>query len=180
MARDHPSGPGTALTSGTTMIRYEIRNARCEDLPELLPLWLDLYKVETESGMAYALRSDAADIWMRETERKLGSKTYILLVAVDAAEGLVGFHSLQLRKRSAIYAEAWVGSVVEIYVHPAYRGNRLARLMSERGLQLLAERGMRQAEVQTVPGNLASQAFWKSMGWTCDLIQYRKDVEPGS
>lgn len=158
------------------MSAYAVRHASREDLPGLLPFWRDLYATEVASGMSYGLRADAAEIWLQETERKLGSKMYVLLVAEHAGGGLAGFHSLQMRKRSPIYEEPWVGSVIEIYVAPSHRGKQVARLMSEMGVRLMLERGVRQMEVQTVSGNQGSQAFWQSVGWTCELIQYRKDL----
>ncbi len=155
---------------------YTIRPGTVDDLPAVLPMWRELYRIEREMGMAYPLREDADQVWLAEAQRRIGTPNYLLLVAVAPDQSLVGFHTAQIRRRPAIYAEPLVATVVEMFVSEAHRGAGLAKKMLLSTAKQWAERGLAHLEVQVVAGNVAARQFYARAGMQEDLIQFRLDL----
>jgi len=156
--------------------QYTIRPAVAADLPAVLPMWRELYRIEVESGMAYPLRDDAAEVWLAEAERRIGTPNYLLLLAVAPGGELAGFHTAQIRRRPAIYADPLIGSLIEVFVAEAHRGHGLARRLIQAAVEWCRVRGVPAVEGQVVVGNLPPQKMYLSMGWCEDLIQFRYDL----
>ncbi|MCK6439537.1 MAG: GNAT family N-acetyltransferase [Planctomycetes bacterium] len=156
---------------------YVIRDATAADGDALRPLWSALYEHETKSGMVYRLKPDAFEIWWTEAKERLGSRFFFLYVVEDTSNGSVtGFFSGKLRRKPPIYEVGFVATVTEIYVSEQARGHGLAKRMVEHGANVLRAQGITVFDVVGIAGNAESQAFWKSVGWTPEAVQFRLDL----
>ncbi len=67
-----------------------------------------------------------------------------------------------------------------LFVRPDRRRRGLARILVERCLSALRERGIEKAHIFVLPSNEGGQAFWRSMGFYIrppeDVLMYSKDV----
>jgi len=170
-------------------LSYTIRPGTVDDLAPIVPMWVELYRVEKQSGMAYALRDDAAKVWEDEARRRIGTPNFLLFVAeaenatVDVLGSqdhrIAGFVVAQIRRRPSIYKDPLVGSLTELFVHPSHRGHKLASRLIAAAMDAFRNRGLPYADALPVAGNAPSLALWQSLGWKLDLVQYRFDLTEG-
>jgi ribosomal protein S18 acetylase RimI-like enzyme len=85
-------------------------------------------------------------------------------VAVDAAEGIVGFQSLD-RWSSLLSSMAHVGQI-GTFLLPAWRGRGIGRSLWTATEAFAVAAGYRKLAIQVRASNLGAQAFYRGLGFT--------------
>lgn len=143
-----------------------IRQAREEDLPQLLALYRSYHQGLLSCGMNYDLNDEALP---RVLQTRIRSRLILTAVAEDAGGALLGFVFCSILRLSPEYlcqGAASVGFLNDLYVSPAARRQGLARRLTAFAETWLQENGINVMQLQILPGNAAAQAYWASHGMT--------------
>lgn len=149
MAADEPKQKPRPLADGV-----EIRDARAEEVEELLPLmraYCDFYEVAPpDSGLLKMGRTLVAD-------PEQGS----LLIARDA-DAAIGFAALGWKWASTRGAR--IGVMEDLFVAPEARGKGVAEALIAASAERCRERGMPVLEWVTAPDNHRAQKVYERTG----------------
>lgn len=121
---------------------------------------------------AQALMQDTYGVVVREadgyepTRRYLERNAGMSQVAVDQQGELIGLCMAGHDGRR--------GSLNHVVVHPARRGQGVARRLVSACLDALAAEGIRKVHLDVLYNNARARTFWEHMGWQLrdDLIRY--------
>jgi GNAT superfamily N-acetyltransferase len=153
MATD-PAAPGPRpLADG-----IELRDARLEEVEELLPLmraYCEFYKASPpDQGLLELARTLISD-----------PEEGAMFIARDG-EDAVGFATLDWKWSSLKAAK--IGYLEDLYVVPEARGNGIADALIEACVERCRERGVPAMEWQTAPDNHRAQAVYERTGAVAD------------
>ena len=135
------------------MIEY--REARIEDVPEMLRLFQDLKEEKAQVGFACIKGVEDLQEWMEDDNISL-------YLAVDSEkEKIVGV----LRgKRGSTYKHH--SAFMTAAVAKNYRGKKIAKMLTDYGLKELTQKGIRIARTYVYSNNKASLNTLLSCGFT--------------
>jgi GNAT superfamily N-acetyltransferase len=153
----------------------ELPNLSGPDAEGLRAMFEDMYAhFERSSGRTY-LRPNGFDQWIAQYE-KLRGRNRTVCGAYDGSI-LTGFAEGLLRPAPAYFQPEIVGFVSHIYVHPAWRGKRLANDLFVWLKAWFVGRNVNTMELQVVAGNDVAMRFWTSLGFHADNTQMRGKID---
>jgi ribosomal protein S18 acetylase RimI-like enzyme len=133
-------------------VSVDLRSARPDDFDHILSLWREATEVASSTddlaGLTVLHRFDPeALIVATDDKNVIGT----LIVAFDG----------------------WRGSYYRLAVHPAHRGQGVARSLVAEGEARLARRGCRRISLFAVAAHEPAVAFWKAVGYRPDPEEMR-------
>ena len=152
-----------------------IREARESDVDALVDLVVRLKRLNSEFDPLFSARSDCAE---RAREYLLNalrdSKSHLVLVAEDMGK-IVGVLKADIRER-LFYSPSIEGAIVDFYVMPEYRRKGLGRMMLERAITMLRERGAQLITAEFPTQNQIAVNFYNKMGFRSLVSVYARET----
>jgi ribosomal protein S18 acetylase RimI-like enzyme len=142
----------------------EIRQARPEDVPDLVELWLEFMDFHSVLDQDYVRSSDAIENWTKYITDKIADKGFRVFVAVDQ-ESLVGQIVATLREYPPVFTIKRYGFIQEIAIHDGFRRQGIASLLYDAAEDWLIAAGVCRIQTNVDSQNEASRSFWKSAGF---------------
>ena len=156
-----------------------IRDAREEDLDEVLRLWTQMVEFHTALDPSLRMRTDAEALdslraYLRPCMESSDSR---LLVAESAErEGLAGFLLTHIRTTSPIAIPPTCGYISDIGVDEHLRRRGVGRELFLAAQEWFLERGQTIVRLNVAAANPISQAFWRSLGATEQMLLMRIEL----
>ncbi len=156
-----------------------IREARESDVDALVDLVVRLKRLNSEFDPLFSARNDCAERAREYLMNALrDNKNHLVLVAEDMGGKIVGVIKADIRER-LFYSPSIEGAIVDFYVMPEYRRKGgLGRMMLERAITMLRERGGAQLITAEFPTqNQIAVNFYNKMGGFRSLVSiYAKET----
>lgn len=144
-----------------------VRDARMEDLDEVLRLWVQMARFHSELDPRLGMRTDAeGQASMRSyLQSRLESPDSRLFVAEGPdGRGLAGYLLAHIRAVSPIAIPTTAGYVSDICVDERARRQGIGRTLFLAAKAWFKERGQSVIRLNVAAANPASRAFWRKMG----------------
>ena len=152
-----------------------IREAREGDVDALVDLVVRLKRLNSEFDPLFSTRSDCAE---RAKEYLLNairdSKGHLVLVAEDMGK-IVGVLKADIRER-LFYSPSIEGAIVDFYVMPEYRRKGLGRMMLEKAITILREKGAQLITAEFPTQNQIAVNFYNKMGFRSLVSIYARET----
>jgi ribosomal protein S18 acetylase RimI-like enzyme len=152
-----------------------IREARRDDLDQVVTYIVRFYRVNEEFDPLYALRQEVEEAARKLVESYLSSPNSIFIVA-EADGRIVGIARGELRENPLLEASP-LGVIVELYVHPSYRRRGIARMLVEELARRFKERGAKAIAAEFPYLNEIAVSFYKKLGFRPLTSIYVKEAE---
>jgi ribosomal protein S18 acetylase RimI-like enzyme len=145
----------------------QIRPARAEDVPAVLPMVEKLCKLhESWDPAKYSFLPNIPqmyDLWLRE---RAGHRRTVFLVAETAQpERIVGFVIGTVEREIPIYRLKEYGFLHDLWVEPEYRHEGVARQMVMLAVEKFKEIGVEQVRLDTAAKNEAARRLFEACGF---------------
>ncbi|ADN50227.1 GNAT family N-acetyltransferase [Vulcanisaeta distributa] len=152
-----------------------IREARESDVDALVDLVVRLKRLNSEFDPLFSARNDCAE---RAREYLINAlrdnKNHLVLVAEDMGK-IVGVLKADIRER-LFYSPSIEGAIVDFYVMPEYRRKGLGRMMLERAIAMLRERGAQLITAEFPTQNQIAVNFYNKMGFRSLVSIYARET----
>ncbi|ADY01885.1 GCN5-related N-acetyltransferase [Vulcanisaeta moutnovskia 768-28] len=152
-----------------------LREARESDVETLIDLVVRLKRLNSEFDPLFSARNDCAE---RAREYLLNaihdSKGHLILVAEDMGK-IVGVLKADIRER-LFYSPSIEGAIVDFYVMPEYRRKGLGRMMLEKAIAMLRERGAQLITAEFPTQNQIAINFYNKMGFRSLVSVYARET----
>jgi ribosomal protein S18 acetylase RimI-like enzyme len=160
-------------------MRFTIRPATEEDMPEMLRLWREMMDFHARAEPRFRPRptpvgEEAWELFVRRDI--LASEDWLALVA-EAEGHLVGQIMGAVRDPVPVFEPGKFGYVTDIVVDPAARRSGVGRALFDALKAWFRQRGALNIQLQVAYNNPASQAFWRQMGCTDYMDTLWYDLE---
>src|SRR6185436_629319 len=144
----------------------EIRPARVEDVPAVLPMVEKLCRLhESWDPAKYSFLPNIPqmyDQWLRE---RAGHRRSVFLVAeTSGPRTIVGFVIGTVEREIPIYRLKEYGFLHDLWVEPEYRNEGAARQMVMLALEKFKEMGVVQVRLDTAANNAAARRLFATCG----------------
>jgi ribosomal protein S18 acetylase RimI-like enzyme len=159
----------------------QIRPARAEDVPAVLPMVEKLCKLhETWDPAKYSFLPNIPqmyDQWLRE---RAGHRRSVFLVAEsEQPKKIVGFVIGTVEREIPIYRLKEYGFLHDLWVEPEYRNEGAARQMVMLAIEKFKEIGVEQVRLDTAAENEAARRLFAACGFRESvremLIELKRD-----
>ncbi|MGC8607270.1 MAG: GNAT family N-acetyltransferase [Vulcanisaeta sp.] len=152
-----------------------LREARESDVETLIDLVVRLKRLNSEFDPLFSARNDCAE---RAREYLLNaihdSKGHLILVAEDMGK-IVGVLKADIRER-LFYSPSIEGAIVDFYVMPEYRRKGLGKMMLEKAIAMLRERGAQLITAEFPTQNQIAINFYNKMGFRSLVSVYARET----
>jgi ribosomal protein S18 acetylase RimI-like enzyme len=144
-----------------------IRQARPQDLDEILRLWVQMVEFHTELDPALHMRTDGEALESMRTYLQAGLEnpgSRLLVAEIPHAPGLAGFLFAHVRNISPLAVPPTAGFVSDICVDDHLRRHGIGQELFRAARDWLRERGQTIVRLNAATSNPVSQAYWRAMG----------------
>lgn len=160
---------------GSKRVQIRIREAREDDLDEVVGLWEELVEHHQTYSEHFSLSKHGRKKWeayLRETFSEPSAK----LIVAEEEGGLVGFMLCLLDPAKPIFKEKAVGIVSDAYVVKNRRKKGVMKEMLVVALRWFDKNKIRTAEVSVLSANLEARTAWAQLGFKPFMIRKRMDL----
>lgn len=141
-------------------------------LPAIVPLFGSMHAEMADQGMLLQLKQGGANIWLEGIKSGLERFGRMTIAEVDGR--VVGFAHAVVKLAPEHLGGSRIGHIAHVFVAPDHRRAGLARELVASLHTWLGSKQVSSVELQVVHRNEAALAFWKSLGYTLELMQLRK------
>ena len=145
----------------------EIRAARAEDVPAVLPMVEKLCRLhESWDPAKYSFLPDIAqmyDGWLRE--RASHRRSVFLVAETSAPKKIVGFLIGSVEREIPIYRLKEYGFLHDLWVEPEYRNEGAARQMVMLAVEKFKQMGVEQVRLDTAAKNEVARRLFEACGF---------------
>lgn len=156
--------PVSAASTTSNEMAGAVREARAEDISQVVSLWQELNAQHAAYDTAWKVTDTAARRFHESLERSLGSPQVILLVA-DASGAVAGYVYGIVKTTPPWFRERAVGTIVSVCVSPGVRARRLGRTLVEAALARFRATGVGRVETVVAEQNDGAHSFWEKVGF---------------
>ena len=149
-----------------------ITDANDPAIAHIAPLFAQMHAEMAASGMVLTLAQGGATIWLKAVLGGLERFGRLVVAEVDGI--IVGFGHAGLKLAPEHLASGRIGHISHLYVSPQYRRSGVARALAASLHEWLTEKQVISTELQVVHGNAAGLDFWRTLGYTVELVQMRR------
>ena len=157
-------------------VRIEIREARIDDLGEIVELWQQMIDHHTRLSPHFTLSEDGRDRYSKYLARKFSEKSTKLLVASQGGK-LVGFMLCLLSPNVPVFRERTIGVVSDVYVEPSLRKKGVTKEMLKVALRWFHKNKVSTVQLSVAAANLEARAAWGQMGFKPHMMMKRLDMD---
>jgi len=156
----------------------EIRPARVEDVPAVLPMVEKLCRLhESWDPAKYSFLPDIPqmyDQWLRE---RAGNRRSVFLVAqTPSPKKIVGFLIGTVERDIPIYRLKEFGFLHDLWVEPEYRNEGVARQMVMLAVEKFKQLGVEQVRLDTAAPNEAARKLFASCGFRPSVTEMLLEI----
>lgn len=157
-------------------VRIEVvRNGDDARLPGILPLFTAMHGEMARQGMAMALAPGGATLWWNGI--RPGLERFGRLVVAWQGDVPVGFAHAALKVAPGHLEGGRIGLIAHVYASPEHRRTGIATRMLEPVHAWFTMKKVDSIELQVLALNAPAMAFWKSQGFSVELVQMRRSTE---
>ena len=156
-----------------------LREARPEDLDEVLRLWVAMVEFHVDQDPALRMRTDPEALTSMRTYLRTGLESpdsRILVAEIHDAPGLAGFLFAHIRTISPLAVPPTAGFISDIYVDDHLRRHGVGRELFLAARDWFRERGQMIIRLNAAAANPTSQAFWRAMGMRELMLLMQADL----
>ncbi len=156
-----------------------IREARPEDLEEVLRLWLQMVEFHGDLDPSLRMRTDAEALESARTYLRAGLEhpdSRLFVAEVAGAAGLAGFLLAHVRPVSPLALPPTCGTISDICVDERLRRQGAGRQLFLAARDWLGQRGQTVIRLNVATANPAGQAFWRTMGAAEQMVLMRIEL----
>jgi len=157
-------------------VRIEIREARIDDLGEVVELWQQMIDHHTRLSSHFTLSDDGREKYSKYLARKFSEKSTKLLVAAQGGK-LVGFMLCLLSPNVPVFKERTLGIVSEVYVRSDLRKKGVTREMLKVALRWFHKNKVSSVQLSVAAANLEARAAWGQLGFKPHMMLKRLDMD---
>jgi len=155
----------------------EIRPARAEDVPALLPMVRKICELhEAWDPRRYGALPDVErryDGWLRSLAN---DRRAVFLVAESDAGQMVGFVIGTVERAIPIYRLAEFGFVHDLWVEPEYRHEGVGRQLTMMAVERFGAVGMRQVRLETAVANEPARRLFEQCGFRPSAVELLMEI----
>ena len=156
-----------------------LRQARPEDLEEVLRLWVGMVEFHADQDPALRMRTDPEALESMRTYLRTGLESpdsRILVAEIPDAPGLAGFLFAHIRTISPLAVPSTAGFISDIYVDDHLRRHGIGRELFLAARDWFRERGQLIIRLNAAAANPTSQAFWRALGMRELMLLMQADL----
>lgn len=153
-----------------------IRRAVSGDKDAIMPLWKELADFHAALGPAYALDSDAGEMFRVRLEQTLADDDWRIFLAEDDGQP-IGFLSALIRENPPAYRERSYGYVEDAVVAESSRRRGVGAALYRAATAWFRERGVKTVQLSAASANPVSLAFWRKQGFRDHMIRMRGELK---
>ena len=143
---------------------YSVRPASESDVEIIANYIARLKTLNEELDPHYEAVEELAEVTKKYVEDGLKDETKILLVAEHEEDGVVGVIKVDIVDR-LFYKPRLKGVITDIYVHPSHRRRSVGKLLLEKAVEQLRNRGVKLVSAVYPEGNIISRKFYEKNGF---------------
>src|SRR3954463_5276370 len=159
----------------------EIRPARAEDVPAVLPMVEKLCRLhESWDPAKYSFLPDVPqmyDQWLRE--RATHRRSVFLVAEASSPNKIVGFLIGTVEREIPIYKLKEYGFLHDLWVEPEYRNEGVARQMVMLAAEKFKQIGVEQVRLDTAAPNEAARRLFASCGFRESVREMLIEMKKG-
>jgi ribosomal protein S18 acetylase RimI-like enzyme len=149
----------------------EIRPARVEDVPAVLPMVAAIAALhESWDSAKFGYKDHPEEMYRGWLTARANDPHSVFLVA-DRDGKLAGFLIGTLESEIPIYRLAEYGFIHDIWVEPTYRNEGIARQLVMLAIEKFRDLGMKQVRGDTAAANDAARGLLKSCGMRASTVE---------
>lgn len=142
----------------------EIRRARPEDVPLIVPLWRGMMDEHRLWDKRFDLSAEAdSECLAQMAEMLRGPDTAAFLAEEDGV--VLGYLLALVLENPPMFSENKYGFIAEMAVTPEYRRQGLGRELWDRAKRWLLRKGVRSVQLNVSGSNAPGLALWNSLGF---------------
>lgn len=154
-----------------------IREAKRQDIPSIRTLWQEMMDHHGTLDGRFRFSPDAPREFERHITQTLRCREMRVLVA-EADGRVVGYILGEVHDRKAIYPVGRYGFITDVCVTASFKRNGIGRTLYLELLAWFNRENVTAIELYAAERNLASTAFWRSMGFSDYLRLMRRELKP--
>jgi ribosomal protein S18 acetylase RimI-like enzyme len=162
----------------------EIRNARPEDVPAVLPMVRKLCALhESWDPAKYGFLADTADKYDGWLRKRAADPRSVFLVAErsatseESAAAIAGFLIATMEKEIGIYRIKEFGFIHDLWVDEEYRHEGLARQMVMLAVERFKAIGAMQVRLDTAANNDPARALFATCGFRPSVVEMLLEIK---
>ncbi len=146
-----------------------IRNARKEDIPQMVELLMELFALEPDFPIDPVLHSRGLELLMGS------SKASILVFSTESGKLLLGMVTLQPHISTAFGCRDAI--LEDLVVRKEYRRKGIGKQLIQRIELEATSMGFQRLRLAAEPGNIAALSFYLKAGWTKGrMVNFYRDL----
>jgi ribosomal protein S18 acetylase RimI-like enzyme len=154
------------------IIYRQIDDASDPAVGQVKNLFKEMYAYMQDQGLMLELDHEGPEKWIGSVKRTL--KRFATLQVAFHDDEAIGFAHGSLGMTPDYLGSRKIGVVTHIYVKPAYRSRKIATKLLEGLEHWFGGQQVHSIELQVLSQNLEAMNFWRKMGYTSELFQFRK------
>jgi ribosomal protein S18 acetylase RimI-like enzyme len=159
-----------------TLPRVEIRAAKPEDVPQVLPMVEKICALhESWDPAKYGFLANPSQRYARWMSARASDPRSVFLVA-EREGRLVGFIVATIEKEIPIYRLDEFGFIHDLWVEPEYRNEGIARQMTMLLIERFREIGVKQIRCDTSAKNDAARKLFASCGFRPSVTEMLLEI----
>ena len=136
------------------------------------PLFEGMYAEMVSQGAMMPLAENGAALWISSMAN--GLERFGRLAVAMFGDEVIGFAHGAIKLAPEHLGGERVGHVSHVFVLPAHRRAGVARSLVASLDEWFAAKKINNIELSVVHGNAEGIAFWRSLGYTMELVQLRR------
>lgn len=157
-------------------IRIVIRDARPDELGQVVRLWEKLVEHHSSFSPYYVIAPDGKQKWSRYLAQKFSEKSTKLIVAAENGE-IVAFMLCLLSPNEPIFKDRTLGIISDVYVDEDRRRKGVAREMLRQALRWFKKNKVKHVQISVAANNIEGRAAWAQLGFKPFMLHKRLDLD---
>jgi ribosomal protein S18 acetylase RimI-like enzyme len=135
-------------------------------------LFKRMYARMDDLGLMLQLAPDGAEKWLQATKNTAGR--FGLVIVAKKGDKAVGFAHGIIKYLPDYLGGFPVGSITHIFIDEDHTGSGIGKAMVGLLEDWFRSKKVHSVELQVISGNQGAKEFWRKLGYTEELQQFRK------
>jgi len=142
----------------------KIRIAEEKDIPNIVPLAIELMRYHEKIDPFYKICSNAELIWQNYINELLLDLNSRVTIA-ESDDEIIGYSISRIVFRPHIYEENKIGDISDCFIKQEYRGKFILQKLIKDGVTWFQSKGIRYIGGQVDIRNIRTSKLWQAMGY---------------